>query len=598
MKYLKYILTITATLLLLIFLTIRIYFRQDIPQYSGTQPLSSLKDTVEVFTDSYGVPYIFAKNNEDLFFTSGYLIARERLFQLSLYSSIMRGEISNLLGEEYLDHDKYIKQNDIFSIDNENYSIIDDENIKLIEAYCLGVNTWIDEIGGSLPTSFKKLNAKPVKWKTSDAINILNLMTNNRMRQRSKFYIQKMIKQYFGETRYSELIDTEDEQVLSIDSLSVDNLKLENEILALIGASGSPVGSDAMIFSGSRTLSQKPILFFDDIWGLQQPAKWYDVHLNGVDFNIEGSLIPGFPLPLVGKSDDAAWAFSGELRVDHINYIFDLAKNSTDAVRTTKEDKSISYADTSGYYFDSEAHSKRFNLLKEELLKKEVIQVEDILNAFTKTKNHRKTDIAHRIINIYEENRSISNKSIEILVWWNGEDSSISTELLLFNAIYSRLTENIFEDEMQLIGDDIYKMFNNITDFAQTSVINILSNPKSSWIDDISTNNYQETLSDIIIKSVDGALVELITKYGNNKANWQLDNTNRQKSNMVMHKIYDLSDISTGYSNSPTNRSGWQNSPHYSEQSRSNNNFIKIISDDDTIRNSNKYQKLILYPVE
>ena len=77
MKYLKYILTITATLLLLIFLIIRIYFRQDIPQYSGTQPLSSLKDTVEVFTDSYGVPYIFAKNNEDLFFTSGYLIARE-----------------------------------------------------------------------------------------------------------------------------------------------------------------------------------------------------------------------------------------------------------------------------------------------------------------------------------------------------------------------------------------------------------------------------------------------------------------------------------------------------------------------------------------
>ena len=65
-----------------------------------------------------------------------------------------------------------------------------------------------------------------------------------------------------------------------------------------------------------------------------------------------------------------------------------------------------------------------------------------------------------------------------------------------------------------------------------------------------------------------------------------------------MHKIYDLSDISTGYSNSPTNQLGGQKSQNYSEQTEINNNFIKIISDDDTIRNSNNSQKLILYPVE
>ena len=565
MKYLKYILIISATLLLLIFLTKNIYFRQDIIRYSGAQPLSNLIDTVEVFTDKNGVPHIFAKNNEDLFFTSGYIIARERLFQLSFLASVMHGEISKLLGNEYLEHDKHIKQNDIFSINNENNSIIDDENIKLIEAYCLGINTWINETSGSPPISFKKMDGIPVRWETSEAVNILNLMTKNRATQRSKFYIQKMIKQYFGEMRYSELINAEDEQELVSDSLFVDNLKLENEILSLIGVSGSLIGNNAMVLPANKTYLQKPILIFNDDCGAQQFNKWYDIYLNGGDFNMEGVLIPGFPLPLVGKTDVDTWAISGELTTDKINLIFDFAKNSKDVIRTTKLVKSISYADTSGYYFDNATHSKRLNLLKEELLKKEAIQIDDIIKSFAETNNKRKSEMAHRIVNIYEENSSISDGPIEILVGWNGDESHQSAELILFNAIYSRLKEKIFKDEMQLIGNDIYIMFSDMADFSETSVMNILFNSKSSWLDDISTANYQETLEDIIIKSVDGALSELTYKYGNNTANWQSEKGNKQEASIVMHKIYDLSDMSTT---------------------------------EETIRNSNKYQKLILYPVE
>ena len=120
MKYLKYILTITAILILLTFLTVKLYFHYDLPKYSGMQSLSGLQDTVEVFTDRFGVPYIFAKNNEDLFFSAGYMIARERLFQLSLLAAVARGEISTLLGDEYAEHDNYIIQNKLFSVSSEN----------------------------------------------------------------------------------------------------------------------------------------------------------------------------------------------------------------------------------------------------------------------------------------------------------------------------------------------------------------------------------------------------------------------------------------------------------------------------------------------
>ena len=103
MKYFKYIIIAITSLVGLIYLTMNIYYHYDLPQYIGEQQLVSLSDTVEVYTDEFGVPHIFAKTNEDLFFSTGYIIARERSFQLSILTAIINGEISSLLGEDYKD---------------------------------------------------------------------------------------------------------------------------------------------------------------------------------------------------------------------------------------------------------------------------------------------------------------------------------------------------------------------------------------------------------------------------------------------------------------------------------------------------------------
>jgi len=601
-KYLKYILIIAATLLLLIFLIRKIYFRQEIRQYNGTQSLSGLKDTVEVFTDSYVVPHIFAKNNEDLFLTTGYIIAREHLFQLSLLASVMRGEISTLLGDEYIEHDNYIKQNELFSIYNEINFNIDEENIKLIESYCLGINTWVNETSRALPRSFKKLKTNPPEWESSDVVNVLSIMTKNIVMQRRKTYLQKVIKQYFGELRYSELFENGDEVFLFSDSVSMDDLKLENEISALIGISGLIMDSDVMIIPADRTSSKKPILIFNDGSDIQQSSNWYDMQLKSSDYNIEGSVIPGFPLPLVGKTDAAAWAFSGEISQVYINQIFDLAKGRTDIQQISNEDNFINYADTTGYYFNSKTHSRRFDLSEEELYKKEEIQIDDIISVFIEPKNSRNSEIAHLILNIYNGISPASDNSIQILMDWNGDESNNSAELLLFNSIYTRLLENIFKDEISLIGEDTYSIFTSIPDFVEKSVINVLFNKETSWSDDISTTNYRETLSDIVIKSVDAALTELISEYGSNTSNWRLEKANtstiKQLSGTAVRKIYDLSDMNRSYSNLPIKQLAQQKNIKYSEQSRISDNFRIIESNEDAIRNSNKYQKLILCPIE
>lgn len=651
MKYLKYILIFTVFLPLLTVLTFRLYFYYDIPEYNGTQSLAELQDTVEVFTDPYGIPHVFAKNNEDLFYTAGYIIARERLFQLSLLAAVVRGEISTLLGDDYVLLDNYIKQNNLFSVSSENQPSINYENEILISSYCSGINTWIDETEGTLPLSFKILNTKPLKWTSSDVINVGTMMTDNLRQNRQIGWFINTIRQYFGENKLLELLTVDtfnwinSEKDFFIDSLNGMNWVIENQIWKLIGATGSLLRNDVMIIPQEQTASKKPILIFDDIWGLQQPAKWYEMHLNRGDFNIEGALIPGFPIPLVGRTDHATWAFTGQLSVETINTLFDIANGNFNLDQNTIFDISFSYIDTAALYLNPKKLSRRFQLLQEHLADLDNIYINDIVNQLSETKNLVKAKIAHKIAKIYMDNNPIKKTSVSMLYDWDGDESATSAEALLINIIYTKSLKNIFMDEFSLVGEDVFDIFISLPILAEQSINMILNNSESGWIDDIKTVGYQESLIEIVIKSVDEAISEIEKDFGENILTWQwgktntkiykhilyersviaklfnlnigpfdgygsnsnlnvseynFDNSYDQISGTSIRRIFDLSDMNTSYSILPTGQSGLPKSVHYSDQTElfNKHSFRKIEFDEITIRNSNQYQKLVLCPAK
>ncbi len=651
MKYLKYILIFIFFLLLLIFLTVKLYFRYDIPEYNGAQELAGLQDTTEVFTDSYGIPHIFAKNNEDLFYTAGYIIARERLFQLSLLVAVTRGEISTLLGDEYTIYDDYIKQNKLFSESNNDLLAIKEENELLINALCSGINKWINETEVALPLSFKILNAKPLKWTVSDVVNVGSMMTSKFQQNRQTGWFINTIRQYFGENKFLELltVDTYNwintEKDFSLDSLIGMNFSVEKQIRELLGATSTSFQSAVTIIPKEQTAAQKPILIFEDMWGLQQPAKWYDMHLNGGDFNIEGAVIPGFPIPLIGKTNNIAWAFTGQLSVETINALFDMAASKSNLEQNNIFDLSLSYSDTSGFYSDHKEYPQRSKLLQERLADLDNIYVSDIVDRLSEIKNAEKAESAHIIAKIYMENSLINKTLVNMLYDWDGDESATSAEALLVNIIYTKLLKNIFIDEFSLIGDDVFDIFTSLPILAEQSINMILTNSESNWIDDIKTVGYQESLIEIVIKSVDEALSEIVKDFGENIITWQwgkrntktykhilhirsiiarlfnlnigpfdgygsnsnfnvseynFDNSYNQISGTSIRRIFDLSDMNTSYSILPTGQSGLPKSVHYADQVElfNNQSFRKIEFDETAIRNSNQYQKLVLYPTE
>ena len=83
---------------------------------STTVQLKGLKDRVVIRRDERGIPYIEAKNDEDLYFAQGYATATDRLWQMDLFRRNARGELSEVLpnvpGSPALDQDKLRRPSD------------------------------------------------------------------------------------------------------------------------------------------------------------------------------------------------------------------------------------------------------------------------------------------------------------------------------------------------------------------------------------------------------------------------------------------------------------------------------------------------------
>src|SRR6266436_7828390 len=76
------------------------------PGVPVTLIIAGLHDSVTVRRDVRGIPYIEAKNNDDLYFAQGYVTASERLWQMDLLRRNARGELAEIFGPAALEQDK------------------------------------------------------------------------------------------------------------------------------------------------------------------------------------------------------------------------------------------------------------------------------------------------------------------------------------------------------------------------------------------------------------------------------------------------------------------------------------------------------------
>ena len=163
---------IIVGILLIFFLVIAVgssyMAKRPFPTTDGSITLNGLQDEVKIVRDTYGVPHIYANNQDDLFFAQGYITAQDRFWQMEFWRHIGMGRISEIAGEATLEQDRFIRTmgwNRMAESYIDYYEQEAPEFIAILEAYSAGVNAYIDENRDTCPckSRFSAASTNPGK---------------------------------------------------------------------------------------------------------------------------------------------------------------------------------------------------------------------------------------------------------------------------------------------------------------------------------------------------------------------------------------------------------------------------------------------------
>jgi len=68
-----------------------------------------IENNVRIFENNIGIPYVIAENENDMIYGIGIVHAKNRLWQLELQRRISQGKLSEILGPEFLDADRFMR---------------------------------------------------------------------------------------------------------------------------------------------------------------------------------------------------------------------------------------------------------------------------------------------------------------------------------------------------------------------------------------------------------------------------------------------------------------------------------------------------------
>ncbi len=289
--------------------------------------LPDLIETVYVKWDDRHVPHIFAQNPHDLYFAQGYIMAKDRLWQLDFITRYAAGRLSEIFGknETVIQLDKFQRRIGMgFAAENslqeqQKYP----QSLLVVEAYGKGVNAYIENLAPeNYPVEFKILDYAPEKWQPIKTALVLKYMawdltghsSDRKMSRVRKVFDQKTLNLLYPD--FTPFFEPVIPKGTKWDFLP---LKITNPAADFLGTAGAMLppyevspfnGSNNWAVSGSKTKSGKVILCNDMHLNLNLPSIWYEIQLNAPGINVYGVTLPGTPAVIVGFNENISWGFT------------------------------------------------------------------------------------------------------------------------------------------------------------------------------------------------------------------------------------------------------------------------------------------------
>lgn len=312
--------------------------------------IATLGADVKVIYDDRAVPHIFASTEADAYRALGYVVARDRLFQLYLQTLAASGRLTELAGARALPLDREMRALGIPSTAEALAASHrgGPEFTAAAQAYADGINAYVRGMPASaLPVEFRLTGTRPETWTPRDSYLLLGRMgwtlayldtESDRYAAASRvgmaaadalFPARQPIEEPIQPTGSgAPLMDLRPmpppgaPDTASSFLLAARDAFMPSHTLTDAAADGEPkiFASNNWAVSPRRSANGHALLAGDPHLDMTLPSIWYEAHLVVPGkLDVYGVTIPGAPFIVIGFNRDVAWSVTNT-GVDVLDY--------------------------------------------------------------------------------------------------------------------------------------------------------------------------------------------------------------------------------------------------------------------------------------
>lgn len=280
--------------------------------------------TIEIVDDIFGVPHIRAATIPDAFFGQGYVVARDRLFQIDLGHRRELGRLAEAFGPDFARHDATARLFHYRGDVDAELRRVPAELLACARAYVAGINARIDEVAADpslLPLEYRILGVSPLRWDVRDLVRARGASIDNaddevrraRLAALGLLELDAIIAPLRPSwtMKVPDGLDVAAVSEADLGMLQLGGLPFSAETPVADPAAGpearANAGSNAWTVAPSRTATGRPILANDPHLGIGGFGPRHVAHLSAPGLDVIGGGSPGLPGIMQGHTDRFAF---------------------------------------------------------------------------------------------------------------------------------------------------------------------------------------------------------------------------------------------------------------------------------------------------
>ena len=291
--------------------------------------IAGARAPIEILEDALGIPHIRAQSKHDAFFGQGYVVARDRLFQIDFSYRRELGRLAEAFGPRFLVSDQAARLFHYRGDIDAELKALPPEVLECARGYVAGVNARIAELEADpslLPLEYGILGIMPLRWDVRDLVRLRGggLGDTDDEVRRAQLQARGMLDldQFMDPLRPAWIFKVPDgldcaavsDADLGILLQAARPLPFADILLASIAYDReldrielAAQGSNAWTVAGSRTSTGRPILANDPHLSIGGTSPRYISHLTAPGLDVIGGGEPGLPGIMQGHTDRFAF---------------------------------------------------------------------------------------------------------------------------------------------------------------------------------------------------------------------------------------------------------------------------------------------------